>query len=90
MPCARHSWTRPGREVILCCRSVQRGQAAVAELAAEEPGWEDRCSVLEMDTSSDESVAAAAGAAAELLGGQKLYTGHNSIASVELLVFSTN
>lgn len=46
--------------VVLACRSRERGEAAVAELVAANPDWKDRTFVLQMDTSSDESVKAAA------------------------------
>eukprot|EP00310_Coccolithus_braarudii_P019839 CAMPEP_0183338282 /NCGR_PEP_ID=MMETSP0164_2-20130417/5629_1 /TAXON_ID=221442 /ORGANISM="Coccolithus pelagicus ssp braarudi, Strain PLY182g" /LENGTH=326 /DNA_ID=CAMNT_0025508103 /DNA_START=13 /DNA_END=990 /DNA_ORIENTATION=+ len=45
---------------ILACRSIQRGEAAVASLLSEDPAWKERLTVLEMDTASDASVAAAA------------------------------
>lgn len=45
---------------ILACRSQARGDAAVASLVAQNPSWKDRMEVLEMDTGSDASVAAAA------------------------------
>jgi len=46
--------------VILGCRSTTRGEAAALELSAAKPEWRERVSVLQMDTSSDVSVKAAA------------------------------
>eukprot|EP00928_Gymnodinium_smaydae_P032180 TRINITY_DN23375_c0_g3_i1.p1 TRINITY_DN23375_c0_g3~~TRINITY_DN23375_c0_g3_i1.p1 ORF type:complete len:308 (-),score=40.88 TRINITY_DN23375_c0_g3_i1:204-1127(-) len=46
--------------VILACRSTTRGDAAAAELSGRNPGWRDRIRVLQMDTSDDSSVKAAA------------------------------
>jgi carbonyl reductase 1 len=45
---------------ILACRSQSRADAAVASLVADNPSWRGRMEVLEMDTGSDTSVAAAA------------------------------
>jgi len=59
--------------VVLACRSAQRGSAAAAKLVAESAAWRGRVSVLEMDTASDSSVAAAALKLAEALGPAKLY-----------------
>eukprot|EP01079_Euglenida_sp_SAG-EU17-18_P005711 gene5712-5653_t len=55
--------------VVMACRSAARGEAALAELCGKHPGWRERLSVLEMDTSSDDSVNAAASALAERVGG---------------------
>lgn len=46
--------------VVLACRDPKRGEDAAASLRAERPGFADRVTVLEMDTSSDESVRSAA------------------------------
>jgi carbonyl reductase 1 len=54
--------------VILACRSTTRGDSAVAQLSADHPDWKSRVSVLEMDTSSDESVKAAAATLQKQLG----------------------
>lgn len=46
--------------VVLGCRSLERGSVAVESLVAEMPACRARLSVLQMDTSSDASVKAAA------------------------------
>jgi NAD(P)-dependent dehydrogenase (short-subunit alcohol dehydrogenase family) len=47
--------------VVMGSRSVERGQQAIQDLIAELPGdIKDRLELLELDTSSDESVKAAA------------------------------
>tara|TARA_B110001452_G_scaffold161649_1_gene134553 strand:+ start:1002 stop:1895 length:894 start_codon:yes stop_codon:yes gene_type:complete len=46
--------------VVLGCRSVQRGAAAVESLVSENAAWRARVQLLEIDTSSDASVTAAA------------------------------
>lgn len=48
--------------VLLGCRDVSRGENAVAEIVAENPDANGRVSVLALDVTSDESVAAAAAA----------------------------
>jgi len=45
---------------IMACRSIARGNEAMAKLVAKHPAWKDRLSVLEMDVGSDTSVEAAA------------------------------
>jgi len=47
-------------EVVLGCRSVPRGNAAIETLASEDASWRQRVQLLEIDTSSEASVAAAA------------------------------
>eukprot|EP00401_Gymnodinium_catenatum_P019797 CAMPEP_0117590418 /NCGR_PEP_ID=MMETSP0784-20121206/70965_1 /TAXON_ID=39447 /ORGANISM="" /LENGTH=273 /DNA_ID=CAMNT_0005392025 /DNA_START=175 /DNA_END=996 /DNA_ORIENTATION=- len=44
----------------MACRSTARGEEAMAALTAQNPEWKERLTVLEMDTSSDSSVTAAA------------------------------
>ena len=46
--------------VILACRRALAGGEAAAALIADRPDWKARLTVLEMDTSSDSSVIAAA------------------------------
>lgn len=46
--------------VLLGSRDKGRGQTALDDLLAEHPGWADRIAVLELDVSSDDSVARAA------------------------------
>ena len=46
--------------VILACRRALAGGEAAASLIADRPDWKARLTVLEMDTSSDSSVIAAA------------------------------
>ena len=46
--------------VILACRRALAGGEAAAALIADRPDWKVRLTVLEMDTSSDSSVIAAA------------------------------
>lgn len=48
--------------VIMACRSTARGEEAMASLTAGSPEWKERLMVLELDTSSDSSVATAAAA----------------------------
>ena len=55
-------------QVVMACRSASRGEAAAAELIAANPEWKERLLVLEMDTSSDASVVAAADALKKKLG----------------------
>ena len=55
--------------VVLACRSVERGNAAVEEISASNSGFRARTTVLEMDTGSDASVRAAAAK----MAGQPLY-----------------
>ena len=46
--------------LILACRSLQRGEDAVASISASQPEFRTRLSVLQLDTSSDDSVKVAA------------------------------
>ena len=46
--------------VVLACRRALAGGEAAASLIADRPDWKARLTVLEMDTSSDSSVIAAA------------------------------
>ena len=46
--------------VVLACRSVERGNAAVADLAKENAAFSTRTQVLQVDTASDASVREAA------------------------------
>lgn len=55
--------------IIIACRSIARGMLAVDELCADKPGWKERLMVLEMDTSLDASVCAAAAKVEALFGG---------------------
>jgi NADP-dependent 3-hydroxy acid dehydrogenase YdfG len=57
--------------VVLACRSRTRGEEAAAALAADNPSFRGRTSILEMDTSSDASVAAAAEAYLREHGGDQ-------------------
>lgn len=54
--------------VVMGCRSTARGNAAVDALTTAHPEWKDRLMVVEMDTSSDSSVAAAASVVEGKLG----------------------
>jgi len=58
---------------IMACRSKKRGEEAKEELIKAHSDWQQRISVLEMDTSSDASVKAAAEVLAGQLGAEKLY-----------------
>lgn len=63
-----------GCYVYLCSRSVEKGRAAVASIlegAAED--CQSRLELVQLDVSSDESVAAAAATVQESLAGAKLY-----------------
>jgi len=53
---------------ILACRSKTRGDEAMASLVADNPTWQNRMEVLEMDASSDDSVSAAAATLSERHG----------------------
>jgi carbonyl reductase 1 len=55
--------------VILGCRSTSRGDAAAAELGATNPDWKERVTVLQMDTSDDDSVKNAARKVEQTFGG---------------------
>ena len=46
--------------VILACRTAARGDEAASQLIAAKPEWRERLMVVQMDTSSDDSVKAAA------------------------------
>lgn len=59
--------------VYLGSRDVERGRAAAAGLAAQHAGWQERLEVVELDVASDASVAGAARALSEQLGGERLY-----------------
>ena len=54
--------------VILGCRSTSRGDAAAAELGATNPDWKERVTVLQMDTSDDDSVKSAAAKVEQTFG----------------------
>lgn len=62
-----------GCHVFLGSRSVERGLEAVQRILEAAPAAVGRIEVLQVDTSSDGSVAAAAAAAKERLGGGALY-----------------
>jgi NAD(P)-dependent dehydrogenase (short-subunit alcohol dehydrogenase family) len=51
--------------VLLGCRNLDRGQAALESLVKEHPGWANRLEVLEIDVSDDGSVTTAAKHVAE-------------------------
>ncbi|MCA9632543.1 MAG: SDR family NAD(P)-dependent oxidoreductase [Myxococcales bacterium] len=57
-----------GCAVLLGSRSVERGEAAKAELASERQGWGERIEVVELDVADDDSVNAAAKRVAERYG----------------------
>ena len=57
--------------VILGSRSIERGEAAIETLAAENAAWRERLVLLELDTASDESVAAAKTTLVKELGGEE-------------------
>ncbi len=59
--------------VLLGSRSRERGEGARSELLAEHPALEGRLEALEIDVSSDDSVAAAAATVSERLGEGSLY-----------------
>jgi NAD(P)-dependent dehydrogenase (short-subunit alcohol dehydrogenase family) len=59
--------------VFLGSRDPERGNAAAAELATEEPTWSDRLSVVELDVSRDDSVERAARNVSDQLGASSLY-----------------
>lgn len=59
--------------VFLGSRSVERGQTARDELAADRPGAADRIQVVQLDVTDDASVANAAEAVAATLGDEPLY-----------------
>lgn len=59
--------------VFLGSRDAERGRAAVQSLAAEGPGYSDRVLLVEIDVSSDDSVARAAHSVAAALGKERLY-----------------
>ena len=80
---------------IMACRSRTRCDEAVASLVSANPAWRERISVLEMDTSSDASVAAAAATLSAQLGSKQhlLYgiVNNAGIASGSLTeIFETN
>jgi carbonyl reductase 1 len=51
---------REDSHVLLGSRSKERGEAAQAEILAQEPSWDGRVEILPLDVSDDASVAAAA------------------------------
>lgn len=60
--------------VIVGCRSVERGQAAIDMLIKENAAWQKRLLLLEIDAASDESVQAAATNLAAMLDNKhKIY-----------------
>ena len=61
-----------GARVFLCSRDLGRGQEAIASLALPAEAAK-RCSLVQLDATSDDSVAAAASTVAAALGGEKLY-----------------
>lgn len=56
--------------VLLGTRNLDRGRAALKSLTDKDPAWADRTDVLELDVSSDDSVAKAAGQVAGKSDGQ--------------------
>ncbi len=54
--------------VLLGCRDAQRGAAAKQQLVSENPSWDARVVVLELDVTSDDSVRAAAQRVATMYG----------------------
>jgi len=63
--------TEQACHVFLGSRSIDKGQAAVKAILEAAPGA--KCEMVQIDTSSDESVAAAAQTVKNLLGEEKLY-----------------
>lgn len=59
---------RDDAHVLLGSRSLDRGEAARAELVSNEPGWESRIDVVQLDVSDDASVTAAAETVASRFG----------------------
>ena len=55
--------------VILGVRSLERGRLAVAVLAAEQPSWTSRLTLLQIDVASEASVSAAAARFCEMMQG---------------------
>ena len=62
--------TVPDAHVLLASRAVSRGEKAVKDVIASEPTAEGRVELVELDVSSDASVAAAAAAVAEKYPGE--------------------
>ena len=59
--------------VVLASRDLGRGDAARAGLLLAQPGWADRLTVVQLDVTSDASVAAAAAAVKARFGSFPLY-----------------
>lgn len=55
-------------QVLLCSRDRTRGQAALDALVMEQPAWESRLEFLEVDVTSDDSVALARDTVAQRFG----------------------
>jgi NAD(P)-dependent dehydrogenase (short-subunit alcohol dehydrogenase family) len=58
----------PDSRVLLGARDLERGGSAKTRLVARDSSWDERITVLQLDVSSDESVAAAADRVADRFG----------------------